>query len=1395
MSAPTTIAGSLVTPESPWLGLRSFTEDAQAYFFGRSAELDDLYERILDKPLAILFGQSGLGKSSLLQAALVPRLRATGFLPVFVRFDHDPSAPALEHQFLWRLRGALESGAFDRQAATLTTALADGQPTLDYSSLIWLLLHDPNYGLIPPRGAASDGFPRPVFLIDQFEEIFTLGDRTARRATSGAFRETLAALVENRPPASLRVVLERDDDLAERLDYQARCARVLLSLREDFLHVLERWRRVMPSLMENRLELRMLNGPQAFLAVVRPGQLRSASPPIIPDQVGQAIVRFVAGAGDEVFLGEIDAVPPLLSLVCAELNAQRLDSGELQITQSQFEGHGTDILKSFYIRSFDLGTYGSALEGVAGADLALANLRGLIEDRLLSPDGFRESIALDTIARELSHTCAPGAYHTVLDQLVQRRLLTVEERGGVRRVELAHDVLTGIVKASRDERHEVEAIAKARADQARAEAETARIRQERNRFQRLAILASCLAVVAVASAVLAWIGFRRSREARDLAVSVGKEALTARNDALESAKQALAARNQAQVGFQSAWSGLTALYDEYAAGTLENTHGISRFQANQLKSNLRGHLLTQLRKLNQDHPDHRDTVHYVARLLVDEGREAISDRDYERAQARLTEALQWSQRRPPDSASQAEIYGEILLEQARIPSIAGDGERAALVASNNLSTVRSLASRWPESWRLEYLVIRLENVQLNETINNAQAISKLAKRLIPLIEKSAQHFDPVVWHFVIESNLLRGEDLAPISANYQSVRELIASFREKIVQRDQYTLVQIEIATEYLIELLPYIPRQLLLHNVNATADDRRAILNELEATATALETRLPKSVVVYGVRGNVLHLQESCISAGINTRTPDELRAAVQRHRLVASALGVSSGVADALAAAFIAYTSENSDPESKAAALGAVNSSLRDFLLLDLVGVDTVLQRTIITGAGGKLEALKSDDPLALIYKQILDRYIELYTRISKDSRAAFVGTVASFSTARIQKWYDAKQYAPVVEFWDRFYRGVPIRNVTSGDKEELINHLNLCAMSLLRIGRRDDAQQLLNDMFAACERTLENRPWHFYVRTAMFGMCFDAAKVLSELGELEKAQAWLRRGWAVYKEYSGSDIDLANYSQLPLKGAVPENIPEDDDAFFARMNSTQEGGGLGKEFNIPIEINGVKYAWNLWLVPGPKGYQRVLDQFRWLSEVRGARIPAEIQTSFKRLNDIAVQNKVDFRELCIYAFETAAKEAATEMQKRLEAAIGDVKKSEAEYSKNKSDANRLKLAAAYSSASDRALYVKRWTDAETWARKLIELDGNYPLAQRNLATACLFQGKYEQALEIYRTHWHDPTNGKTLGDEVLADFKALKKAGITHPDVARIRAAFGKKPDSSLDGDEKPKAASKP
>ncbi len=91
---PSPIDPSATVDESnPWLGLASFTEETRAYFFGREEEVAELARRVQRKLLTLLFGQSGLGKTSILRAGLVPRLRGQGYCPIYVRIDYAREAP------------------------------------------------------------------------------------------------------------------------------------------------------------------------------------------------------------------------------------------------------------------------------------------------------------------------------------------------------------------------------------------------------------------------------------------------------------------------------------------------------------------------------------------------------------------------------------------------------------------------------------------------------------------------------------------------------------------------------------------------------------------------------------------------------------------------------------------------------------------------------------------------------------------------------------------------------------------------------------------------------------------------------------------------------------------------------------------------------------------------------------------------------------------------------------------------------------------------------------------------------------------------------------------------------------------------------------------------------
>ncbi len=65
-------------PDSPYPGLRRFASADVAVFFGRGQEVRRLYERVTSRssaPILLVHGQSGVGKSSILEAGLIPRLQ------------------------------------------------------------------------------------------------------------------------------------------------------------------------------------------------------------------------------------------------------------------------------------------------------------------------------------------------------------------------------------------------------------------------------------------------------------------------------------------------------------------------------------------------------------------------------------------------------------------------------------------------------------------------------------------------------------------------------------------------------------------------------------------------------------------------------------------------------------------------------------------------------------------------------------------------------------------------------------------------------------------------------------------------------------------------------------------------------------------------------------------------------------------------------------------------------------------------------------------------------------------------------------------------------------------------------------------------------------------------
>jgi WD40 repeat protein len=435
MSAPAPAPGHRLSPEDPWLGLDSYQEQDQYMFFGRRKEAEGLLRMIRSEVLTVLFGPAGTGKTSLLNAGVFPALRRDNYLPVRIRLDYLPGSQPPDRQVLTALEEAIGAHPLEREDL-YAFAVAE-----EFS--LWEYLHRKELW------DARNQLHVPILFFDQFEEVFTLG---RGHPATAPFLAELAAIIENHLPDAVRVPLEQGVKMPPCFEHQR--YKVVLSLREDFVHRLDSLRPAMPSVMYNRFPLDRMNGEQAKEAVLGPGER------IVNDPIAERIVRFVAAADagqrriartdPTVSLKDLEVEPALLSLVCLEHNRRRVQQGASLITAEQIEDSQTGILNEFYERS------------CAGLS---RDARIFIEERLLTESGFRNSAPVEEALRT-------GFSEADVDALVDRRLIRIEFRFGTRQMELIHDRLIKVVEESKN----------ARCEQERRAAEEA---AERNRLLKI----------------------------------------------------------------------------------------------------------------------------------------------------------------------------------------------------------------------------------------------------------------------------------------------------------------------------------------------------------------------------------------------------------------------------------------------------------------------------------------------------------------------------------------------------------------------------------------------------------------------------------------------------------------------------------------------------------------------------------------------------------------------------------------------------------------------------------------------------------------------------------------------------------------------------------------------
>jgi YD repeat-containing protein len=448
---------SAAAPANPWPGLASYTENDRALFFGRERETAELLRLIERESLTVLFGRSGLGKTSLLRAGVIPELRQRLYFPLVLRLDYSGQGLDPTEQAKASIREAARAG--DVEMEYLTEA--------DQEMTLWEFLHTAEFWSL------RNDRVTPVLIFDQFEEVFTIGRDVP---STSEFVEQLADLVENRIP---RVVQNRIEQTGGpfTIDAEGRNYKIVLSLRDDFVSKLDSLRPLMPAVMRNRLALDPLDAHRALAVINAGGEW-------VDTDVARDIVDSVAGRtgpSEEpatASSSQAEIEPAYLSVMCHELFRRMIALGKTNITRDLVAQERGGILEGLYERSFE------------GLD---NKVRPFVEDRLVTASGFR-------MALPLAEARAEGISARDLDVLVDRRLLRFEDRLGARHIELSHDLLTPVVQKSRDERQSREAL-ELEAQQQK------KLRKQLIRSRIRTVFATTLAAVFLAILVLGYFAY------------------------------------------------------------------------------------------------------------------------------------------------------------------------------------------------------------------------------------------------------------------------------------------------------------------------------------------------------------------------------------------------------------------------------------------------------------------------------------------------------------------------------------------------------------------------------------------------------------------------------------------------------------------------------------------------------------------------------------------------------------------------------------------------------------------------------------------------------------------------------------------------------------------------
>ena len=376
--------------QSPYKGLAPYDIGDKDNFFGRERETQILLGKIFANNITLLFAGTGVGKSSLLRAAIMPELTEQHALDVVYYAD-------------W------VSEPLDGVKATIRqTLIANGKLTERELKL--------NDDLAPFLEVCVAYASEPLMLIlDQFEELFQYHAHSGRLLP---FVEQVARVVN-----------------AQRLPVS-----VVLSMREDFLAELNVFKGHIPGLFDNYYRLEQLSIEQAREAIEKPvAKLGVRYQDGLVDQLLRDLAAREQASQADFSAAHQVVEPPYLQIVCNELWRAERENPQQVITTDRYVALGG--AQEIILKHFRLVMSRFSLREQS---LAFEMFRYLVTER-----GTKMAYRADDLASSQLLGVPVAELQPILAHLASKeaRILRADQRLDQTWYELYHDAFAQIIRA------------------------------------------------------------------------------------------------------------------------------------------------------------------------------------------------------------------------------------------------------------------------------------------------------------------------------------------------------------------------------------------------------------------------------------------------------------------------------------------------------------------------------------------------------------------------------------------------------------------------------------------------------------------------------------------------------------------------------------------------------------------------------------------------------------------------------------------------------------------------------------------------------------------------------------------------------------------------------------